>query len=185
MQITTLSELVYFPTAAESKGFKEATKEEVQLKLKVYHKVVEFLILDPDFEIVNIEVFALTTDAVAFLLEATSQLSPEVWEEEIDAIIKRIQSFRSEVASDAHKQTTWLLNDLVTNLYTKSIALKSLDAQKNSDQKSHKFYNQLFNSYSCTQKLRNTMKTRGHAIAVGGINNSMIPEWYKNNISKD
>lgn len=124
-------ELQYFPNKnpSNTRQKKRDVEKNGSTQIKVYLQLVKFLIKDPQIKI-NLEDkhLEINKDALAFFVEATKQLNQDDWENKIADVIEKIQMIRnSNNPEESHKKTTWLLSDLISNLYQSSLAMNMID----------------------------------------------------------
>lgn len=175
-------ELQYFPNknTPKSQARNREGEKNGSTQIKIYLKLVNFLIKDPHIKI-NLEDkhLEINKDALAFFVEATKQLNAEDWENKIADVIKKIQMIRnSNNPEESHKKTTWLLSDLISNLYQSSLAMNMIDpsiGEKNRD-----FLKRSFTRWSNNRDLRKLIESENEEVSIGGINTRYLPLWYLN-----
>lgn len=178
------SEVNYFPVEDKAQLVKRTSADQV---LKEFEDLAEFLINDGYFHIDTHDGKNHKTDAaLAFLIEATKQLYEGDWKLSIEEIKQKITEIRDNVEDPAmaHKQTTWLLNQIIQNLYEKALAISSLNAKAEHDIKREVFLNRLFNQQKTIALLKETIKDNNEAVHIGGIHPTLIPNWYKEMVLK-
>lgn len=173
---------VYFPT--NRTDFLDDKNEKL---IESFQNFMDFINEDPNLHVpLDNGEQDLLKDALAFLLEANKQLNPKDWEEKIDDLKNKIKELRDTNSdkTEVLKETTWLLNNAVTNLYQTSLAMKILEAENTKNSKKVNFLTQVLKNMESTRNIKKSMEKRKKAVSVGGINESFLPSWYKRKFDK-
>lgn len=175
-------ELQYFPNKnpSNTRQKKRDVEKNGSTQIKVYLQLVKFLIKDPQIKI-NLEDkhLEINKDALAFFVEATKQLNQDDWENKIADVIEKIQMIRnSNNPEESHKKTTWLLSDLISNLYQSSLAMNMIDPSIG--EKNREFLKRSFTRWSNNKDLRKQIESENEKVSIGGINIRYLPLWYLN-----
>jgi hypothetical protein len=157
----------------------ETSSEE---QVKAFEEFSSFLKTDPSFNIdINDGSYEQTKDALAFMIEATKQLYKDNWKAELGSIKTRIEQIRNHSSpEESFRETTWLLNSLISNLYEKSIVVNSLMAKKENAKSKEDFFMRTFKNIKNLENLSNIIiKIYKKPVSIGGIHHSFLPHWYQ------
>ena len=185
MQVApSFHEIDYFPCERVdiSQIEEESNDQKEPIQIRVFKEFVEFLSINPHM-IINLDngIDEITKAAIAFFIEATRQLNGNQWQTTIQDVKGRIQILRDSKTdqSEIYKETTWLLNALISNLYLTSLRMHI--AYKGTEKTRKEFLERTVTRWQSMQELRDMLRAEKQEVTIGGINVTMQPRWYTEN----
>ena len=185
MQATTsFLEIDYFPCErVDIPQIEEQSNDEKEpIQIRVFKEFSEFLKINPHM-IINLDngINEITKAAIAFFIEATRQLNGNQWQTTIQDVKGRIQILRDSKTdqSEIYKETTWLLNGLISNLYLASLQMQI--AYKDTEKKQKELLERAIVNWQSSQELRDRLRAEKEEVCIGGILVTMLPRWYTEN----
>lgn len=119
--------------------------------------------------------------SLAFLVEANRQLDRNMWHGVLKEIEEKVQEIWRK--SDAHKEsafklTTWLLHDLISNLYQTVLLRQLVEAEKKQNSEAKGVLEQRVKQFSSLELLKKTLKEQDKPIGFAGVHSTFYPIWF-------
>ena len=121
--------------------------------------------------------------SLAFLIEANRQLDRNMWHGVLEGIEEKVQKIwqKSEANHEgAFKLTTWLLHDLISNLYQTVLLRQLLEAEKKQNTEAKGVLEQRVKQFSNLELLKKTLRGQDQPIGFSGVHNTFYPVWFTN-----
>lgn len=174
----------YFPIddSSSSSVDGDSTEQIVQ-----YEEFFNFIKEDPNFVFDKKTHQGLPTmDSLAFMIESMKQLDTIDWKNEISQIKKHISQIRAESDSSiAFIKSTIYLNKIISNLFTQSVSLNYLKAQRSKDVKMEKFCLLCMRKIELLNNINKILISKNSHANIGSIPPQMLPYWYRDNQSEE
>ena len=116
----------------------------------------------------------LLQSGLAFYIESKKQIGiPN--EQQLDLIekINQIWAEHKDEPEESFKRTTWILTDLIYNMYKTLLEYKLL-----TDNSNHRLIGMQLTTLQSSQKFSTHLKNIGQPITSTGINKSYLPDWF-------
>lgn len=142
-----------------------------QIKRTEYTNLISLLEENAYFqEVFRNEANVSIKSALAFYIEATKQVPATVENDELLTKIKQIWKKYVD-PQESYKETTWLLNNLITLMYSTVLAYKFNSSRE-------KIIERQIKNLDNTKKLQGLRLENNQPAIIGGIHQSYIPDWF-------
>lgn len=116
--------------------------------------------------------------ALAFLIEATKQLEPEAWRVRLEELRSRIHLICKENPSVALSEVSWLVSDVVNNLYPKVLAIQAVAEEKLGHKERVKQYRRSLTLDEQRQAFEAILHEQHKPVGFGAVSPDLLPTWY-------
>lgn len=125
-------------------------------------------------------VHELHKDALAFLVDAYKRVHGDQWKFIVQGIEQQLlQIIEKYPPEQAEVEATWLLNKAIFDLYMLTIQSEIKKAEELKDPKKAEMFLRICNLNIRFQKNDRIAHERGERVSFGGIDRTLLPEWYK------
>ena len=150
-----------------------------QKQVKRYESLIALLQNNENYKTSLTEQSHNLKGTLAFYIEANKQLSPE-WQDVLNSVEQKIRNIWQENVNQtqSYKQTTWLLDELVSGIYQTVLFTQLSLPGKDGNAEHTKFLQRSLKHLETLQKLREMLKKQDKPIGIGGIHETFYPSWF-------